>query len=219
MNYSERIDRYMAEWPIISGGKGDQTVKAGEQAQGGFNTTLMNAFTTQFGKTSSIFSDITSRMQNNLANPQGFGAPGLTALRTGATENAAKATANAQQATNLGIAAKGGSALPSGVNAQLTAQNNVAGAALDANSQNQISIEDQQLKNENYWKSAVELNTVAGMENPTGYAGAANQGGDTLANESGAFNASNQSQLLGALGGAVGGIAGAVGTYYGGKKG
>lgn len=213
MNYSALIDRYMAEWPVVSGGKGDGTVKKEEGAQFNFNNTLQQAFGSQFGRQSATFSSLTSQMQNNMLNPQGFGATGLAALRTGATENAAKATANAQQATNLGIAAKGGSALPSGVNAQLTAQNNVAGGALDANSQNQISVADQELKNQNYWKSADELNNVASMENPNAYAGSANGGSGALAGLSDAYS---NSQNAGAWNHFTNSFASAAGNTLGG---
>jgi hypothetical protein len=146
-------------------------------------------------------------MTNQMENPTGIGAPAMATMRTGATENAALATAHAQQANNLAAAVHGGNGLPSGVAEQITANTNNAGAALDASGQNQITMQDENLKNENYWKAVQGLSGTAQLENPNAYAQDANSGAGEVAGLSQAYTESNKSQLLGALGGAVGGAA------------
>lgn len=70
----------------------------------------------------------------------------MTALRSGATEGTARSYAQAQQATHAAEAARGGSQLPSGVNAQIDAENANQAAAANAASQQQITLANAQQK-------------------------------------------------------------------------
>jgi hypothetical protein len=44
MNWTQTIERYLAEGRTVSGGKGDSTLKAQEQAQANFTNTLMGSY-------------------------------------------------------------------------------------------------------------------------------------------------------------------------------
>lgn len=196
---------------------GDKTIKASEQAQADFTKTLMQSYSTQFAKQGQVLDFLKGKLQPMIDNPQGFGADTLASMRTGATENTARSYAQSEQALHAAQAARGGSALPSGVDAQLEAENANAGAAQNVQSQESITQANEQQKQQNYWSAVNALSGNAAQYNPTGYASNANSGTDATVNAGNAFKASQSSQLLGALGGIAGGVGSAVGGYFGGK--
>jgi len=212
--WSEVIDSYIRRGLTVSGGKGDSTLKAQEQAQANFTNTLMQSYKQQFGQQSQILSFLTGKLQPMINNPTGFSPEALTAMRTGATENTATSYGQAEQALHAQEAARGGNGLPSGVDAQLEAENANQGAALNAQSQNQITLQNEQLKQQNYWNAVNALSGNAAQYNPTGYAGQATSGSEAVGNLGTAYKNSQSSQLLGALGG----IAGGAGTALAGAK-
>lgn len=190
---------------------GDKTLQQSEQAQAGLNKKLMAAFTTNFGKQSSILDSLTKRLQPMIDNPTGFSPEALAALRTSASDTNAGQFLGAQKALNSQIAGRqDASALGSGVDAQLRAGVAQAGAQNEANSQNNITLQNEQQKQQNFWSALNALSGNASQYNPLGFAGGATAGGSTVANLGQAYQASKQSPLLGALGGIVGGAAGAA---------
>jgi hypothetical protein len=215
MNWTQTIERYIAEGRTVSGGKGDSQLKQQETAQANFTNQLMGTFNTQFQNQSNILSFLNSKMQPLINNPQGFSPSALAAMRTQATEGTATDFSNAQKATNAAIAARGGNGLPSGVDAQLTAQNANAGAAENAGAQNQITLANEQQKQNNYWNAVNAENGIQAAYNPLGYAGGAQNGGSVVSGLGSAYKQSQQSQWLGALGGLAGGALSAAGQAGG----
>lgn len=197
----------------VRGGKGDNEIKQQEQQQQSFNAQLQNAFTQQFGAQSSILNTLNQRMTAQLNNPTGFTPAQMAALNTNNTEGAAKAYAAAQTATQEGQAARGGSSLPSGVSAQLQAENANAGAAQEAQGSNAIQLANAQQQQNNYWQAASALGGVAQQENPNQYASSFNQGSGTVGSLGQAYNQTQQSQLMSTLGGLAGAGVTAFGNY------
>ncbi len=204
----------LSYFPIATGGslhicfKGDPTAQASEEAQANFDNQLMSMMQAQYGKQSAITTYLTNQMTPQInAGGVGIAAPALTAMRTGSTDTLTNQFQNAEKAAN---ASENQSGLPSGVNAQIDSSLLSEEAQAQSQAQNQITVENEQQKQQNYWNSINTLNGQAATENPLGYANAATAGSDSVANLSQAVTASNQSQLLGALGGLAGGIGGAL---------
>lgn len=217
MNWTQTIERYLAEGRTVSGGKGDSTLKAQEQAQANFTNTLMGSYKKQFAQQSGILSFLTGKLQPMIDNPTGYDPASLTAMRTQATEGTAQSYAQSQKALQNVEAARGGSQLPSGVEAQLNAENANQAAAQGASAQLGITQADANLKQQNYWSAVNALSGNAAQYNPTGYANSANSGTEATSNIGTAYKNSQSSQLLGALGGIAGGVGSAVGGFYSGK--
>jgi hypothetical protein len=196
--------------------KGDSTAKAAEQEQNTFDQQLMNIFQSQYGNQSAALSYLQGKMEPIInAGGTGYTDAQLASMRTGATDANSSAYQNAQAALQNQITqASGGSKLTgvAGATTQDQAALLNAEAQAQAGSQEQITQANANLQQQNYWNAINALNGVATEENPLGYAGAATGGSDAVAGLSQAYTASNQSQLLGALGG----IAGGVGTALGG---
>jgi hypothetical protein len=93
-----------------------------------------------------------------------------------------------------------------------------AQASDTAGALNTIELNDENLKENNYWNAMNVLSgNVASQYNPLGYSSSVNGAADATANLGQAYNASKQSQLLGALGGIAGGAGAALGGYFGRK--
>lgn len=207
---------FLISYFLFQGGKGDQTLKQSEQSQAALNQQLSQAFTTQFGKQSQILSYLQGKLQPMIDNPTGFSPEALTAMRTQASDTNADQFNSAQTALNDQLAARGGaSSLPSGVDAQIRGQLASAGARQEATSQNNITLQDEQLKQQNFWNAVNGLSGNAAQLNPLGYSGGATQGAGAVAGLGQAYKASQQSQLLGTLGAVAGGLGQAAGAYFG----
>lgn len=199
--------------------KGDSTAKAQEQQQLQFNTQLMSIFQQQFSKQSQLLDWMKGQLQPIITDSEkgkGYSDEALAAMRTGATDQISTAYDNAQKALQNKEFTQGGRDLPSGVNQQLDAALLNAEAQDKAGSQNTITLNNANLANTNLWNAFNVLSgNVASQYNPTGYAGAYNQGSGNVANLSQAVTASQQSGLMGALGGLAGGVMGAAGSAGG----
>jgi hypothetical protein len=198
--------------------KGDATAQAAEKQQAMFNTQLMKIFTQQFGQQQDVLKYLQGKMQPMIDNPTGFSADAEAAMRTGASEQVAGQYQNAAKALANQRAQRGDAGLPSGVDAQIDAQVGNAAAATGAQAQNDITLQNEQLKNTNMWNAVNALSGVGAQFNPQSYGSLYNQGAGNVANLSQAYNASKQSQLMGVLGGVVGGGISALGSLYGAKK-
>ena len=194
--------------------KGDNTAKQAEQQQMAFQQQLMQVFSAQYGKQSAQLDYLNSILKPIAENPRGYDPATLTAMRTSASDTIAQNTAQAKQAIQADMAARGGgTGLPSGVDAQISAQLANSSAAQQAAAQRDITVQDANLKQVNFWNAIQGLSGNTGMLNPIGYAGSANQAGGTVANLSQAVTASQQSGWLNA---ALGGLGGAAGGFLGG---
>jgi hypothetical protein len=198
--------------------KGDATALAAERQQAAFNTQLMQIFGKQFAQQQDVLKYLQGKMQPMIDNPTGFSAQAESAMRTGASEQVAGQYQNAQKALANQRAQRGDAGLPSGVDAQIDAQVGNAAAATGAQAQNDITLQNEQLKNANMWNAVNALSGVGAQFNPQSYGSLYNQGAGNVANLSQAYNASKQSQLMGVLGGVVGGGISALGSLYGAKK-
>lgn len=218
-NWTATIERYIAEGKTVSGGKGDKTAKASEVAQANFTNTLTKAFQAQYGKQSDLLAILTKTLSPQLANPTGLSAATKAAMTTNAIETSATTFQNALKGTQAITASHGGpTALPSGVQEQITGQLAGQQAASETSGLENIQQQDENLKQSNYWNAVNGLNGVAAQTNPLGYANGATGSSGAVAGLSQAFTQSNQSQLLGALGGVVGGGLSAAGSIWGNKK-
>lgn len=204
--WSEVIASYIQRGLTVSGGKGDDTLKAQEQAQAEFTNTLQANYKTQFAQQSQILSFLQNKLEPQINNPTGYDAKTLATMRTSATDTNATQFANSEKALNTALTARtGATTLPSGVDAQLQAGNFNAAAASQVEVQNNVTMADANLKNANYWNSVNALSGNAAQFAPTSYAGAANTGASTTADLGSAYKSSQSSQLLGALGGVAAG--------------
>ena len=188
---------------------GDSTAKASEKTSADFQQTLDNAFKTQFGQNQDIYKFLSGALTKQISDPQGYDPATLAAMRTGATDTVASQYQNAQKALNNRQFVQGGENLPSGVN-QMQQGSLVMGQASDtANAQNQITMADGNLKNQNYWNAISGLNGVNQGNNAGVTAGNANGAGNTVAGLSEAVTKSQAeamspfNALIGAAGGAI----------------
>lgn len=193
---------------------GDSTAKAAEQSQANFSNTLQQIFTKQYGQQSAILNFLTNKLEPQIENPQGYSDTALNSMRTSATDQIATQYQNAQKALQNQQFENGGENLPSGVNEMQTGALRMGQASDTAAAQNQITQQNEQLKEQNYWNAVDALSGNASQYNPQSYAGASTSAGNSVAGLSQAYTASNQSQLLGALGGIAGGAGSALAGYF-----
>lgn len=190
----------------IWGFKGDNTAQAAEVSQGAFNQQLMNIFTNQYGKQSSIINFLTGKMQPLInAGGQGYSPAALAAQRTSATDTIATQYKNAQAGVNAAAARTGGSALPSGVSTMIESSLAPQEAEAQSQAQNAITTNNANLKNENYWNAISVLNGQSAALNPLGYSSGATAGTGAVANTSQAVTQANGPGVGQILGGIVSG--------------
>jgi hypothetical protein len=196
--------------------KGDSTAKAAEAQQAAFNKQLMTIFSQQFGQQSKIFDYLKGKLQPMIDNPTGLSPEGLAAARTSSTDQLSAAYQNAQRALNAKMVTSGESTLPSGVGGQLNEALLNAEAADKATAQTQITMQNEQLKQQNYWNAVNGLTGQQAQLNPLGYANSATSGSGAVANLSQAVTASSGPTFGAILGGVAGGAlqgAGAAGGF------
>jgi hypothetical protein len=205
-------------WGPVEFLKGDSTDKSMENNQLAFQEQLQGIFSQQYASQTNTLNYLNSKMEAQInTGGTGYNAATLAAMRTSATDQTAAATQNAERSAQQQEFSEGGQNLPSGVNAQINAGIKTVGAQAEAGAQENITQSNAALQNQNYWQATNVLAGDAAQANPLGYAGAFNQSGSAGAAESEAYTASNQSQLLGALGGIAGGLGTAVGGYFRGQ--
>jgi hypothetical protein len=214
MTHREKIELYLAQGLTVSGGKGDKVLESAEHTNAAFMTTLQSIFKQQFGAQSQILNFLNAKLTNQVSNPQGFTPQALAAANTQATEGVARDFSSAQKATQEIEAARGGSTLPSGVEAQLTAGNANAAAQEESTAQNQIQLANAQQQQQNYWNAVGALSGTAQLMNPQSFMSGANNTAselsglseaDSKAKSSGFFNSFANSFASG-LGGGLGGV-------------
>jgi hypothetical protein len=191
--------------------KGDNTAKKAEQQQQEFDAKLMDIFQAQYGKQSQVFDFLKSKMSPMIDNPTGMSPDALAATRTSVTDADSVAFQNAQRALNAKMAASGESTLPSGVGAQLNEALLNQEAAQKSADQNTVTMQNEQLKQSNYWNAVNALNGVGAEYNPNAYASNATAGTSAVANASQAVTAAAGPGWGQILGGVAGGVLGAAG--------
>lgn len=206
----------------IAFAKGDQTANAAEQSQAAFDTQLQGMMKSQYGNSQQIYGFLKNILEPQIAKGgEGYTPEQLTAMRTGATDQISSGYNNAQAALqNRENQQNGGSDLPSGVNSQLSASLLSNEAQAQAGAQNDITTQNANLQQTNYWNS---INALAGQQaslNPLGYANSATSGSGAVSNLSQAVTASSGptfgSILGGVLGAAAGGASSALTGHFAG---
>jgi hypothetical protein len=216
------------EWYEYAGAvelcKGDDTVKAQEQLnyqqsqqQMAFNGQMMDLFKTQFAKQDAISQYLQGVLKPMIDNPQGYSPTALSSMKAQATDTLTNQYENVRKAAQTQQFAQGGRDLPSGVNAQINAGILQGQASDTAGALNGINLQNENLKQANFWNAISGLTGQQSLINPLGYAGAANQGSGTVASlgNSGAalsqaYTASQSSGLLGTVLGGAFGLGGAL---------
>lgn len=200
-----------ATWSEYSGPvgecKGDSSAQSAEQSQVAFQQTLQKVFSSQFNQQQGIYNFLRGPLESMITNPQGYSADALAAMRTSATDQISQSYGNAEKALQAKNFALGGRDLPSGVFEQQMGGLEAGQASDTASAQNQITQQNANLQQQNYWNAIGALSGQQQQLNPLGYAGSATGAASSVAGLSQAYTQSQQSQLLGALGGAVGGLA------------
>lgn len=198
--------------------KGDSTASAEEQSQEQFSQTLQNAFNTNNAAQQNQLNFLNNKMQASINNPQGYSAQTLASMRAQANDAVSAQDQNVQRAVNNSEMTKGGaSALPSGVSSQIGAA--IASQASQAgnNAQQNITEQNANLQNSNYWNAVKGEEGVAGMENPEGMAAEDNGAANSISGLSQAVTQSQGPSIGSILGGVVGSGLGMTGSIFQGK--
>lgn len=194
--------------------KGDPVLQQEEQSTAAFDDTLRNIFQAQYGKQSAITTYLTNQMEPLISKGgQGYSPAALASMRTSATDTLSNQFQGALRATNATMQR----GLPSGVNAQISDSLLSQEAQAQAAAQRDITQQNEDLKQQNYWNSINVLNGQAATLNPLGYSGQSISGAGAVAGLGEAYKSSQSSQLLGALGGIASGAGSALGGYFAGR--
>lgn len=192
--------------------KGDPTARAAEQQQMTFDQQLMGIFQRQYGAQSQITKYLSGQLEPIISKGgQGMSPEALAAARTQATDTLSNQFQGAQRAIN----ATQQRGLPSGVNAQVSGSLMAQQAEAQAAGQNQITAQNEALKQANYWNSIDALSGNAAQINPLGYAGSATSGGNTVAGLSQANTQASGPGLGAIFGGILSGGAQGLASHYG----
>lgn len=181
---------------------GSGTTQDAERSQAVFTKTLQGAFTSQFGANTRLTSLINGQMWNVInKGGTGYAPAALAALRANAADAISGDFQHAQQALQEHEAQTGGQDLPSGVNAQLDAGLYAREAEAQASAANNITLENENLRQQNYWRA---IGTLSGSvrnpsTSPTAFAEAANGASGAEAALSGANTRANDSGMGGAF--------------------
>ena len=179
-----------------------------EGSQASFFQNLMNSYQQNFGNQQAIFSSLTNALSPILEagpNQMGFSAAENAALTGEAINSAAAANRNAQ--VIAASSAGGNTGVTTGGQKQLQAQIATGVGTNLASNENQINLANAAQGRTNFFGAEAGLAGVAGLENPIGYAGQANNAGGQAFNEATTIqNMENQEQAD--IGGAVAGLAG-----------
>lgn len=160
----------------------EQAQQAQSQAEASFYKQLEQEMQAQYGSQQAILKNLQDVYQPIIdqgINQYGLGAGEDAALRTGSAEGTAQEYKNAAQALGDRMAATDETGLPSGTAASLQSGLAQAAAAQDASQKLGITEKGFDLGRQNFLNATSVLSGVGQMMNPLGYAGAANQAGES----------------------------------------
>jgi len=185
--------------------------------QDAFYKQMIAQQTQTFGANQAILQSLTKSFQPILEagiNQEGFSPAELQNLESQAVTGTGQNYAKAAQALAVQQGNQGGGNvyIPTGAKMQQQQQLATSAAQNESGIQSGILSQDYATGRQNYLEAANILGGVAGQYNPTGYAGAANQGGSaagTTANEISQANNSWMQLATGALGAASSAFSGA----------
>jgi hypothetical protein len=188
-------------------------------------TQLMSEYSQVYGEDQGILTNLTQNLTpiiNAGPSQAGYSNNELSSLNSTATEGTAQGFSQAQQALQENEAASGGSSyIPSGGTAQLAGELDATGANSLATQKSAILSGDYAQGNQDYENAVSAEEGVAGMLNPTAYAGATTNSGSAAASEANTITQQNNSiwsTVLGGIAGiggqAAGSLAGAAGKSW-----
>jgi len=185
-----------------------------EAQQQAYYQTLTQQAQQEFGQASKVFDDLYAAMSPIVAagiNQQGFSTGELQNLNSIAETSSGEAySAAAQNVREQEAAAGGSNFVPSGANEQINAEVAARGAGQTAGELNQIEQANYATGRSNYLAAAGDLSAATGTYSTSiGAANAATAGGNAAANTANQIAQENNS-WVGAVTGALGGIAGSV---------
>jgi hypothetical protein len=200
--------------------------------QAAFYRTLTGSYNQQFAGQAAILKSLQDAWAPILAagpSQEGFSAEERQALNTQAIEGTGQEYQKAIRATKEAMAARGGGQEDIGSGADQAILGSIATTqAADAASKRlQIALNSRERGYQNFIAASKAMSGNASVYNPVGFAGAANQGGDSAFNSAKTIQEQNAaSSPWGAVGGILGGAAsafaggfgGALGTRMGGGK-
>ena len=214
---------FFGQIALAKGASAQQTDIANSQQN--FTNQLMSNYSQQFASQNAILGTLQNSLNpivNAGPNQFGFSKAETNNLNSQALQGTGQQYANASKALGQQQAAQGGgnSYLPTGAQAQQQ-------AGLAANAANQSSSQLMGIQQAGYqqgynqYQSAVgQLGGVAGMYNPTGYAGEANTSGSDAANTANQVaQLNNEASPWNLVGGILGGAASAFAGRFGGGLG
>jgi hypothetical protein len=207
--HGSRVTGHGIRWRNC-GAPPEQTQLANEQAQ--FYRQLTQSYKTVFPEQQAILAALTKEFQPILAagpNQPGFSAAEEAALRTQASDTTTRGAQQADVALGGKLAAEGDATIPSGAKAQLEAGLLESANAENAGLQNKITGENYAIGRSNFLNAARELETGAGLLNPSGAASVAT-GAGSAANTTWNDIAAENSAWMGPVFGAIGGLGGAA---------
>lgn len=179
---------------------GSGTTQDAQRSENSFSKELQADFTSQFGANTRLTSLINGQMWNQInAGGRGYAPAALAAMRAQAADQISGQFQHAQQALQAHEAQTGGNDLPSGVNAQLDAGLYAKEAAAQAAAGNDITLANENQRQQNYWRAIGTLSGNNAARNPLGYASAANSGAGAEAALSEANTNANNSGFGGAF--------------------
>ena len=192
---------------------GSGTTQDAQRSENAFSKELQADFEAQFGANTRLTSLINGQMWNQInAGGEGYSKPALAAMRAQAADSIAGNFQHAQHALQEHEAQTGGNDLPSGVNAQLDAGLYAKEAEQQAAAANDITLANENQRQQNYWRAIGTLSGNNAARNPLGYASAANGGAGAEAALSNANTNANDSGMGGAFSQSFGASLGKAGA-------
>ncbi len=185
-----------------------------QSSQIDFMKQLQSENSSVFNQSQGILNQLNGMFSGILAkgpSQEGF-APGEKDILTARNiDTTAQSYDQAKRGLQQTLATQGGGNqfVPSGVNDELQGELAQSAAATKSSNQNQIELEDYETGRQNFFNAAGELGSAAGLLNPTGYAGVANNAGSDASTTAGRIT-SEAFAPYGAVIGALGGVAGAA---------
>lgn len=188
-----------------------------------FQKTLTSLFQQQFADQKGVLDFLQGTLEPKIAaGGEGFSPQAIAAMRTSSTDTISSQFQNAQTALNQVLKTSGSANVPSGVTVGADTGLLSAEAQTQAQGQNQITLSNEQQRQNNFWNSINALNGVSAQINPLGYGSEASGAGGTVASLGNAqsslqnaLTSANSSSFFGQLGGSFarglgGGLSGAV---------
>ena len=139
---------------------GDNTAAALEKSQAAMTNTLNTDYSTTFAEQQQVLKGLTAKMNYLTANPMGYTPQQLATQRTSINENTAAAAHQALGTAAAFAATHGGADIGGGSIGQLAGQIGSGAAQSKAGALANLSEQNQEMKQKNFWTAISGLNSV-----------------------------------------------------------